>query len=64
MYIIGTKPLICHLEGLASYQLWHAVDSAAGGNLCDLRRWWDRLCEIGPQYGYFPNSSKPFISKI
>ena len=58
MYAIGTKPLICHLKGLASHQLWYVDDSAAGGNLYDLRKWWDRLCEISRQYGYFLNSSK------
>ena len=61
MYAIGTKPLICHLDGLASHQLWYADDSAAGGKLSNLKRWWEKLCEIGPQYGYFPNSSKTHL---
>ena len=30
----------------------------SGGTLTSLRTWWDRLTEIGPDYGYYPNSSK------
>ena len=46
MYAIGTKLLICHLEGLASHQLWYADDSAAGVNLLNLKRWWDRFVKL------------------
>ena len=38
--------------------MWYADDSSAGSTLVNLRRWWDWLKEIGPRYGYFPNSSK------
>ena len=31
------------------------------GFLTELRAWWDTLCDIGPQYGYFVNSSKTFL---
>ena len=37
-------------------QCWYADDSAAGGSLLDLKRWWDLLQVLGPQYGYFPKS--------
>ena len=37
-------------------QCWYADDSAAGGSLLDLKRRWDLLQVLGPQYGYFPKS--------
>ena len=60
MYAIGTQPLIHKLDGIAK-RVWYADDSAAGSSLVRLRRWWDLLVEIGPLYGYFPNSSKTHI---
>ena len=60
MYAIATQPLIHRLHGIAK-QVWYADDSAAGSNLEGLRRWWDMLEGIGPNYGYFPNGSKTFI---
>ena len=60
MYAIGTQPLIRRLDGIAQ-QLWYADDSAAGSSLERLKRWWDMLVEIGPLYGYFPNSSKTLV---
>ena len=29
--------------------------------LTNLRSWWNMLCDIGPQYGYFVNSAKTFL---
>ena len=26
-----------------------------------VRTWWDKLCEVGSQFGYFANSSKTFL---
>ena len=60
MYAIGTQPLIHRLDGIAK-QVWYADDSAAGSKLVRLRRWWDLLVAIGPQYGYFPNGSKTHV---
>ena len=60
MYAIATQPLIHQLHGIAK-QVWYTDDSAAGSNLEGLRRWWDMLEGIGPNYGYFPNRSKTFI---
>ncbi len=60
MYAIGTQPLIHRLDGIAK-QVWYADDSAAGSSVEKLKRWWDKLEMIGPQYGYFPNGSKTFV---
>ena len=48
------------LSGTASH-VWFADDSAAGSTLNNLKLWWDKLKEVGPRYGYLPNSSKTCI---
>ena len=32
----------------------NADDSAAGGKLEEMRKWWDNLCIKGPLFGYNP----------
>ena len=39
-------------------QSLYADDATAGGILSGLRKWWDDLAKIGPNYGYFPNTKK------
>lgn len=59
LYAIATKPLIRGLESTTSAtQLWYADDSAVLGDLPSLRSWFDRLQEVGPLFGYFPEPSK------
>ena len=41
--------------------MWYTDDAAAAGHLADLRTFWDMLCDTGPQFGYFVNSSKTFL---
>ena len=60
MYALALVPLITQLSSVAK-QVWYADDAAAVGQLADLRAWWDMLCDIGPQFGYFVNSSKTFL---
>ena len=31
------------------------------GKLQQLRRWWDKLNEVGPAFGYFPNATKTWL---
>ena len=54
MYTLALVPLITQLSSVAD-------DVAAVGRLADLHAWWDKLCDIGPQFGYFVNSSKTFL---
>ena len=42
-------------------QVWFADDGTGAGNLKELRKWWDKLVEKGPAYGYFPNASKTWL---
>ena len=61
MYAIAITPLINSLEREPLKQVSYADDAAAGGSLKDLKAWWDRLTEVGPDYGYFPNASKSWL---
>ena len=59
MYTLALVPLITQLSNVAK-QVWYADGAAAVGQLADLRAWWDMLCDIDPQFGYFVNSSNIF----
>ena len=60
MYSLGVIPLIRKLNHLA-HQLWFADDAAAGGNLSSLLAWWEKLNDIGPAFGYYPNAEKSWL---
>ena len=62
-YAIGTRNLISSLNEANQdvRQVWFADDSASGGKLTSLKRWWDHLNLYGPAYGYFPKSSKTVL---
>jgi hypothetical protein len=42
-------------------QPWYADDAGAGGNFGDLRRYFERLQELGPSRGYHPEPSKSIL---
>ena len=42
-------------------QAWYADDSSAAGKLIERRKWWDILCQAGPDYGYFPLARKTVL---
>ena len=58
MYAVAITPLIRSLKDDETKQVWFADDATAGGSLTGLRRWWDRIVERGPAYGYHPNPTK------
>ena len=60
MYGLAVIPLIKKLAGQAK-QVWFADDATGGGKLQQLRWWWDKLNEIGPAFGYFPNAIKTWL---
>jgi hypothetical protein len=62
-YGIGILPLIRLLktEFPAVEQPWYADDAGAGGKFDDIRKFFRRLQEIGPNYGYFPEPSKSIL---
>ena len=59
MYALATIPLIKKLTDCK--QVWYADDSAAIGEIVQLRCWWDKLSVCGPGFGYFPNPSKTWL---
>jgi hypothetical protein len=42
-------------------QIWYADDAAAGGKLKDIHKWWLKLCEAGPIFGYYPKPAKSWV---
>ena len=61
MYALGTLPLIRAVTTPGAKQTWYADDAAAGGNLRHIRQWWNQLATLGPDFGYFANSSKSWL---
>jgi len=39
-------------------QAWFADDASAAGKLMEILKWWNKLVDNGPKYGYFPNPLK------
>ena len=56
MYGLVTIPLIRRLNGLCK-QVWYADDFAITGKIKQLYTCWNRLTELGPVFGYFPNAT-------
>jgi hypothetical protein len=62
MYAIGSLPLILLLKDIINYiQIWFEDDSCAGGKLCALREWFDKLSVYSPLFGYFPEPAKSHL---
>ena len=63
MYALATIPLIKKLRAEVSEvkQVWYADDAAGASTICSLKQWWDRLCAIGPLFGYHPNATKTWL---
>ena len=49
------------LPKLNTKQIWFADDSAAGGKIQDLQKWWQNMQDQGPAFGYFPKASKTWL---
>ena len=62
LYAVGTLPLIQSLKDpTLCTQLWYADDAAACGDICNVRKWFDKLLELGPKFGYYPNPEKCYL---
>ena len=65
LYALGIRPLIDNLGEVVDHekrkQPWYADDSSAGGQLTEMKTWWDQLCIVGPKYGYNPQASKTIL---
>ena len=62
MYAIAVLPLIQVLVDRGKWdQNWYADDSACSAELPRLREWFDKLCEMGPDFGYYPEPEKTVL---
>ena len=65
LYALSIRPLIDNLGEVVDHekckQSWYADDSSAGGQLTEMKTWWDQLCTVGPKYGYYPQESKTIL---
>jgi hypothetical protein len=60
----GTQTMrapVLQKEFPAVKQPWYADNAGAGGSFTDLRKFFLRLQEIGPLYGYFPEPTKSIL---
>ena len=64
-YALSIQPLTIKLastvDPVAACQMWYADDATSVGKLTELKIWWEKLCEDGPSYGYYPNPSKTVL---
>ena len=60
MFALAMVPLINKMDGEVQ-QIWYADDASASGKMDGLRAWWDKITELGPEYGYFPNPAKTWL---
>ena len=62
MYALSLQPLISHLNIESSAkQVWYADDASGAGKLDDIKTWWVRLNDMGPDLGYYPNEKKCWL---
>ena len=62
VYALSIQPLITALQQTSSTkQCWFADDASGAGPLGEIKKWWDTLTAIGPDFGYFPNAKKCWI---
>ena len=57
-FALASVPLIKAVVVAIVTQVWFADDAGSGSKLLSLKDWWDRLLQLGPRYGYFPNPEK------
>ena len=59
MYASALIPLFQSLSNPSTWiQNWYADDSSCAAKLTDLCDWFDKLCDLGPKYGYHPEPEK------
>ena len=62
LYALSIQPLISCLQGASKIkQCWFADDASGAGPVPEIKKWWDPLSAIGPDFGYYPNGKKCWI---
>ena len=63
VYALSIQPLITILQTtLSTKQCCFADDTSGEGPLGEIKKWWDTLTAIGPDFEYFPNAKKCWIT--
>lgn len=57
MYALALVPLSRHLQPMCK-QVWYVDDAKGCDKLEKMRKWFDELCKMGPDYGYYPKPEK------
>ena len=58
LYTIAKVPLIEMITNDNVKQTGYTHYATAGCNLVSIKKWWDDLQKLGPDYGYFSNPKK------
>ena len=53
--------LLLLLSLLLLLLLLFADDASGAGSVTEVKKWWDTLSEIGPDYGYYPKGEKCWL---
>ena len=61
IYLCSAFYTIATIPRQDTLQVWYADDAAGAGKLSHLRAWWDKINELAPAFGYFPNATKSHI---
>ena len=64
IYAIGITPMLDMLVALQSdhnKMMGFEDDVTVSGNVEAIRRWWDTLTQIDPNYGYYPQHTKSWL---
>jgi hypothetical protein len=63
MFAYGILPLIRQLKAKFPQveQPWYTDDAGAGAKADEIERFFPRLCEIGPLFGYYPEPTKSIL---
>ena len=62
LYALSIQPVITSLQAASTVkQCWFAHDASGAGSTTEIKRWWDTLSTLGPDFGYFPNDKKCWI---
>ena len=49
---------ITHEDDSSMKTAAYADDFTAVGKITQLKKWWDMLCQLGPNFGYYPEGGK------
>ena len=52
------------IDTLAIQKAWYAGDGSTTGTLKELLKWRNLLCNMGPKFGYFPNSGRRWEEQL